>query len=115
MKFCPNCGAELKPEAKFCTTCGTPVAVVSPPSFEPVPEPQPSYRQEEPVYDQAKEASSTFKEAISGKTNLVQRVFNIITKPKEEWEVIAYEQPNTIKLIGGYTLILALIPAISAF
>ena len=116
MKFCPNCGAELKPEAKFCTACGTPFAVMSPPpTIEPIPEPQPGYRQQEPVYEQAKEASSAFKEAITGNTNLVQRVMNILTKPKEEWLVIEKEQPDPMKLVGGYALILALIPTVSAF
>jgi hypothetical protein len=113
MKFCPNCGAELKPEAKFCVACGTPVATPTPPPAESTP--PTSFQQQEPVYDQAKEASSAFKEAISGKTNLVQRVINILTKPKEEWVVIENEQPEAMKLIGGYALILALIPAISAF
>ena len=116
MKFCPNCGAELKPEAKFCAACGTPIAVATPPPVQPAPPPQTTYQQQqEPVYEHAREASSAFKEAISGKTNLVQRVINIITKPKQEWEVIATEQPNAMKLIGGYALILALIPALSAF
>ncbi len=111
MKFCPNCGAELKPEAKFCAACGTPIAFTPPPPVEPAPQQQTYYQQQEPVYGQAKEASNAFKEAISGKTNLVQRVINILTKPKEEWLVIANEQPNTMKLVGGYALILALIPA----
>jgi hypothetical protein len=115
MKFCPNCGAELKPEAKFCAACGTPIAVASPPPSQAAPPPPPPVYQQEPVYEHAREASSAFKEAISGKTNIVQRVINIITKPKQEWEVIATEQPNTMKLIGGYALILALIPALSAF
>jgi len=115
MKFCPNCGAELKPEAKFCAACGTPIAFTPPPPVEPAPQQQTYYQQQEPVYGQAKEASNAFKEAISGKTNLVQRVINILTKPKEEWLVIANEQPNTMKLVGGYALILALIPALSAF
>jgi hypothetical protein len=113
MKFCPNCGAELKPEAKFCAACGTPIVVATTPPVEPTP--QPPYQQQEPVYDQAKEATHAFKEAISGNTNIVQRVINIITKPKEEWQVISTEQPNAMKLIGGYALILALIPAVSAF
>lgn len=113
MKFCPNCGAELKPEAKFCAACGTPIAVAPPPTAEPAP--QPSYQQQEPVYQQAKEATNAFKEAITGNTNIIQRVIRIITKPKQEWEVIATEQPNAMKLIGGYALILALIPALSAF
>ena len=115
MKFCPNCGAELKPEAKFCAACGTPIAFTPPPAVEPAPQQQTYYQQQEPVYGQAKEASNAFKEAISGNTNLVQRVINILTKPKEEWLMIANEQPNTMKLVGGYALILALIPALSAF
>ena len=116
MKFCPNCGVELKPEAKFCAACGTPIAVNPPPPMQAAPPPpQPAYQQQEPVYEQAREASSAFKDAVTGKTNLVQRVVNIITKPKQEWEIIATEQPDTIKLIGGYALILALIPALSAF
>ncbi len=132
MKFCPNCGAELKPEAKFCVNCGTYVATATPPPTVPDPEPQPIIEQQESVYDQvpdpepqpiihqqepayeqAKEASSAFTDAITGKTNLVQRVINIITKPKEEWLVIEAEQPNAMRMIGGYALILALIPAVS--
>jgi len=115
MKFCPNCGTELKPEAKFCSSCGTPISVITPPQAEPSPQPQTDYQQQEPVYEQAKEATNAFKEAITGKTNLVQRVINILTKPKEEWLVIEAEQPNAMQLIGGYALILALIPAVSAF
>lgn len=116
MKFCPNCGAELKPEAKFCAACGTSITVATSPPVQPASQPQPAYQQpQEPVYEQAREATSAFKEAITGKTNLVQRVINIITKPKQEWAVIAQEEPSTMKLIGGYALILALIPALSAF
>ncbi len=115
MKFCPNCGAELKPEAKFCAACGTPIVAVAPPPVQPASQPQPNYQQQEPVHEQAREAANAFKEAVTGNTNLVQRVINIITKPKQEWYVIAGEQPNAMKLIGGYALILALIPAVSAF
>jgi hypothetical protein len=114
MKFCPNCGAELKPEAKFCTACGTPVVEATTPPAEPNPEPQPTFKQEEPLSEQAKEASEAFKEAITGKTNLVQRVINILIRPKGEWIVIEAEQPNAMKLIGGYALILALIPALAS-
>jgi len=86
MKFCPNCGVELKPEAKFCAACGTPVARETPPPAEQAP--QTNYQQQEPVYEQAKEASNAFKEAFKGNTNLVQRVINILTKPKQEWVVM---------------------------
>ena len=115
MKFCQNCGAELKPEAKFCIACGTPVAVTPlPPAMRPSPEQQSNFPQE-PVLEQAREATSAFKEAFAGNTNLIPRIKNIILKPKEEWPVIASEQPDTMKLIGGYALILALIPAVSTF
>jgi hypothetical protein len=72
-------------------------------------------QQREHVIEQAREATSAFTEAISGKTNFVQRVINILIKPKEEWPLIKSEQPDIMKLIGGYAMILALIPAISAF
>ncbi len=115
MKFCPNCGAELKPEAKFCVACGTPITAEVLPPVTPEPQQQTNYQQQEPAYEQAREATGAFKEAITGKTNLVQRVINILTKPKQEWEVIVTEHPNAMKLIGGYALILALIPTVSAF
>jgi len=115
MKFCPNCGAELKREAKFCTTCGTPIFDSTPPPVEPEPQTQTSSQQQEPVFEQAKEATKAFQEAITGKTNLIQRVINILTKPKQEWIIIETEPPSAINLIGGYALILALVPAVSAF
>ncbi len=114
MKFCPNCGAELKPGAKFCVACGTPIAVTTAPPFQQTPPPRPNYQQQ-PVYENTREAANAFTDAATGKTNLFRRVINIIIKPHQEWYVIAGEQPDTMKLIGGYALILALIPAVSAF
>ena len=60
MKFCPNCGARLTEGVKFCTECGTKVAVPAPaPAPEPVytapvepayvePKPEPAYVAPEP-------------------------------------------------------------------
>jgi hypothetical protein len=107
MKFCPKCGFELKDEAKFCPSCG--FQIVSQPQAPPPPEPAP-----QPAF-QPKEATHAFTEAISGNSNLFQRVINILTKPKEEWQAINTEQPNTMKLIFGYALVLALIPTIASF
>ncbi len=117
MKFCTSCGAELKPEAKFCAACGTPIVAVTPTPVQPAPPtpPPPVYQQQEPVYNQARDAGNAFTEAVTGKTNLIQRVINIIVKPKEEWLVIANEKPDKMKLLLGYVLILALIPAIVTF
>ncbi|HCT72217.1 MAG TPA: YIP1 family protein [Bacteroidales bacterium] len=112
MKFCTSCGSELREGVKFCPSCGKPIQAesqpqspvnqpVTPPSPPVYQAPQPAY--EEPVYGTAKH------------TNLIQRVINIITKPKEEWRVIASEKPDTTKLLVGYALILAAIPAIASF
>lgn len=116
MKFCPQCGTELNDGAKFCTSCGFQIiAQQAPPP--PMPEPEPAYTPppRENIQDQAREAGQVFTDAISGKTSIIQRVINIITKPKQEWQVILQEQPNAMKLIVGYALILALIPAIASF
>ena len=112
MKFCTNCGSEVREGVKFCPSCGTPLNTGT--NEQASSPPPPPVYQQEPVYEQANEAKNAFADAITGKTNLIQRVINIITKPKQEWNVIAGEQPNTMKLIGGYALILALIPAISS-
>ncbi|MCX6251253.1 MAG: YIP1 family protein [Bacteroidetes bacterium] len=117
MKYCSNCGTELNPAAKFCVACGTPIALATPRPVEPTYQPPPNYQQQKPAYEQAKETRNNygFADPIPGKSNLFQRVINIIIKPNQEWNVIAGEQPNTLKLIGGYVIILALIPAVSAF
>ena len=113
MKFCPNCGTELKPEARFCTACGTPIAVETPPAAEPQPQTQFTSVQPE-LREQAKEASDAFKEVIRDNSNIVQRVTNIMLRPRQEWLVIETEQPNVTRLIGGYALVLAMIPAVAS-
>jgi hypothetical protein len=45
--------------------------------------------------------------------NLVDRAKNIITKPDDEWNVIANEEPNIQQILLGYVLPLALIPTIA--
>ena len=113
MKFCPQCGAELNPESKFCASCGASV-VPSNPDPQQVPPSWPdqsTYKFKEPDF---KQASNDFTAAISGKTNLADRVKNILRQPKLEWPVIFSEQPNMMKILFGYVIILALIPTIAA-
>jgi hypothetical protein len=112
MNYCPQCGSEVIEGVKFCASCG--YQIVSQQEAPPpvTPETEPLKHTQEPVYEQA---SSAFTNAVTGKTNLVQRVINILTKPKQEWVVIDAEQPNTINLLVGYALVLALIPAIAVF
>lgn len=47
--------------------------------------------------------------------NLIDRVKNIITTPKTEWNVISAEHPDPSKIITGYVLPLAGLSAIAAF
>lgn len=46
---------------------------------------------------------------------LVERVKGILMSPKTEWAVIAAERPDTGRILTGYVLPLALIPAIGSF
>ena len=45
--FCPNCGASLPENAKFCTGCGTPIQQAA-----PAPQPQPQMQPQQPQYQQ---------------------------------------------------------------
>jgi hypothetical protein len=47
--------------------------------------------------------------------NLQTRVTNILTKPKEEWPVVAAEQTDVASLYRNYIAILALIPPVASF
>lgn len=47
--------------------------------------------------------------------NIVDRVKNILVKPKEEWPVIAGETTSTAELYTHYIIPLAAIPAVSMF
>lgn len=44
--------------------------------------------------------------------SIVNRAMNMITKPKEEWQVIANEPASVAGLFTGYAMILAVLPAI---
>jgi hypothetical protein len=47
--------------------------------------------------------------------NLIDRVKNIITKPKEEWDVISTETPNTQSILTTYVVPLVAIGAVASF
>jgi hypothetical protein len=47
--------------------------------------------------------------------NLQTRVVNILTKPKNEWPVIAAEPATVAGIYSGYVMILAAIPAVCSF
>lgn len=47
--------------------------------------------------------------------NIVERVKNVLMKPKEEWPVIAGENTSMAELYTSYIIPLAAIPAVAAF
>ncbi|HEX7758028.1 MAG TPA: Yip1 family protein [Caulobacteraceae bacterium] len=48
-------------------------------------------------------------------TNMIQRIQNILLKPKDEWVVIDGEAATPQSLMVGYACILAAIPAVAGF
>jgi len=47
--------------------------------------------------------------------NLALRVKNLITRPREEWQVIEAEPHTVLELYTGYVIILSAIPALAGF
>src|SRR5450759_2350186 len=47
--------------------------------------------------------------------NIVDRIKNIMLKPKEEWPVISGETTSTAELYTNYIIPLAAIPAVASF
>ena len=113
MNYCPQCSTELKPDSRFCPSCGASVALsaTDPQQVTHSSSAQAGYKFEQPDF---KQASNDFTAALSGKTNLIERVKNILMNPKLEWPVVFAEQPNAMKILFGYVIILALIPTIAA-
>ena len=109
MAFCLKCGTALVQGAAFCGKCGAPVstgaAASSPP---PAPPPVQPAVQAPPRYSYAPTGTATAP-------GLVTRVTNILTKPKQEWEVIAGESATIAGLYSGYICILAAIPVVAMF
>lgn len=87
--------------AAFCTSCGATAGVTA--SAGPSPSaPSPAERSYAPA-------------AGATAPRLMTRVTNILTKPKQEWPVIASETTSVASLFTGYIVILAAIPAIAGF
>lgn len=49
MKQCPNCGAQLPDDAKFCSSCGTAIETAMPPDPPPIPTDAQSSQQAQPA------------------------------------------------------------------
>jgi hypothetical protein len=127
MKFCHSCGGELRPGAKFCVSCGTPLPIEqdqpfaqqsyqqpipsNPPPSVPDPYP-PSYQQQ--GYQQTGNSQTYYQPDYANLHSgggIISRVFNMIVKPKTEWVNVYNETPVNSKSLT-YALILLLIPTI---
>ncbi|MBK7172121.1 MAG: YIP1 family protein [Bacteroidales bacterium] len=114
MKSCTRCGAELIEGANFCSSCGFNVV-----QFEIVsPLPKVSDQATNEVFgekseDPIDETPGNFTEPATAGKSLLNRVKGIMLKPKDEWYIIDKEPADKKKLLLGYVLILACIPAIA--
>lgn len=101
MPFCHNCGQKLPDGAKFCTECGTAIAV---PAAAPVPQPlpeQPVYETpviEEPVYEAPASEEPAYETPASEEPAYEQPVYEEpvyeAPAPQPEPEAPVYEQPS---------------------
>jgi len=91
----------------------------------PVTEPEPGNKPfadtiqtpgKEPIRERKPENSYQPDNSYSQRqTPFLQRVINILLKPKTEWLVIENEKPDRMKLITRYAMLLAIIPALCSF
>ncbi|NVO18577.1 MAG: YIP1 family protein [Bacteroidetes bacterium] len=88
-----------------------PVPIAPPTTNQPADGQTPSWRP--PAHQKPVTESYSGKE--TGNVSLIKRVIGLITHPVQEWEHIEQETPDRRKLITGYALILALIPAVVTF
>jgi hypothetical protein len=101
MAFCSKCGSQLNEGAAFCAACGAPAGTGSRPTEPPPPPPQVD--------------ASYFSAGTGTAPKLTTRVTNILTKPKEEWQVIDGESASVDALYSNYIAILAAIPIVASF
>lgn len=100
MTFCEKCGASVAEDAAFCTKCGAPISQGTASAGTPA----------------GQQIQSGFTAAgATTAPDLVTRVTNILTKPKQEWPVIGGESASIAGLYRSYIVILAAIPVVAGF
>ena len=100
MAFCSKCGSQMNEGAAFCGACGAPAGTGTRPMEPPL------------------SPSQVYAGSSSARTEtapIMTRVTNILTKPKQEWQVIDGESTSVASLYSGYIVILAAIPVVASF
>lgn len=120
---CPKCSAVIETNTRFCGRCGQKVdAGIAPP---PAPA-QPALAgaalagaiPADAVAGNAAADSSTRSRTgtpASSTATLIERVKNIVLKPKLEWPVIAPEPTSIAQIYTGYAMPLAGVAAVMSF
>jgi hypothetical protein len=85
---CPSCGAELKPDARFCGKCGHPVRVDVPPSAPP---PIPAGMVPPPIQSAASPVNAAPPAVASSPTGQ-EKVLTVISKISRKTGVFSSEQ-----------------------
>ncbi len=92
-KFCPNCGAQVADNAKFCLTCGKPLA-----AQQPVQPQQPQYQQQ---YQQAPQYQPQYQ----------QPQYQQVPQYQQQYQQPVYAQPPKKKGKGGIVFLVILLLA----
>lgn len=100
MNQCLNCQTILPENAHFCANCGEKVIEID-------------YKERSSVNGSTSRFESIEDHTEDEKRNLFKRVKLIISRPKQEWIQVEFENPGIAKMIFGYLIPLSLIPLIS--
>jgi hypothetical protein len=109
---CPKCKAPLEADSRFCGRCGQ---MIDKGGAQPAAVAQPAFAGGAATATLAGTAAAESASVASPLRRLIERVKNIVIKPKLEWPMIAAEPTSITQLYLGYVMPLAAFAAIMTF
>ena len=117
---CPKCSAPVDANSRFCGRCGQ---RIDPAGATPQPSAQPAAAGAvpaagmggNPTQDRGASTRLESESAASAVARLIERIKNIIVRPKLEWPVIAPEATSVAQHYTGYVMPLAGFAAVMSF
>ncbi len=109
---CPKCKAPLEADSRFCGRCGQ---MIDTGGAQPTAVAQPAFAGGAATAAMAGTPAAESVSAVPSLPRLIERVKNIVIKPKLEWPIIAPEPTSASQLYLGYVMPLAAFAAVMTF